>query len=155
MIHVLGVFLMGLGLGLCYRRLIKFLTNHLYQADKNVDSTMCSLPVIAPKDAASALVHKSLRHLVNGCETHMAICPYKEESLDGVIAFAKEVLSRDMASTGIMRMANLEDQLLQSQAKYNELLKIAQNSGELEQYLQKECFCGTKSRCRQHAKELS
>lgn len=107
-------------------------------------------PLITPKDAAAALVHKSLRHLVNKCETHMTVCPYKEESMSGVVNFAKEVLSRDMASSGIMRMANLEDQIMQSQAKYNELLEAAHNPEQLKQYLIKECLCGTGSKCQKH-----
>lgn len=94
---------------------------------------------IVPSDAASALVHKALKHLVEGCEDHMAVCPYQEGSLSGLISFSKEVLSRDMTSNGIMRMANLEERLLETQAKYNELLEQTK----------KECLCG-KGQCQQH-----
>lgn len=94
---------------------------------------------IVPSDAASALVHKALKHLVEGCEDHMAVCPYQEGSLSGLISFSKEVLSRDMTSNGIMRMANLEERLLEAQAKYNELLEQTK----------KECICG-KGQCQQH-----
>lgn len=107
-------------------------------------------PVIVPNDAASALVHKALKHLVDGCEDHMAVCPYKEGSLSGLITFSKEVLSRDMTSTGIMRMANLEERLLEVQDKYNELLKVTNDPTKLDQYLREECFCGSKRECQQH-----
>lgn len=106
--------------------------------------------IIVPNDAASALVNKALKHLVEGCEDHMAVCPYKEGSLSGLISFSKEILSRDMTSNGIMRMANLEERLFQAQDKYNELLKIISDPITLEQYLKKECFCGSKRQCQQH-----
>jgi len=109
---------------------------------------------IVPTDAASALVHKALKHLVEGCESHMAVCPYREEGLSGLVTFSKEVLSRDMTSNGIMRMANLEERLLQVQDKYNEMLKLAGDPAKLEQYLKKECFCGTPRQCQQHVSKL-
>lgn len=109
---------------------------------------------IVPSDAASALVHKALKHLVEGCESHMAVCPYREESLNGLIAFSREVLSRDMTSNGIMRMANLEERLLQAQDKYHEILKLAGDPAKLEQHLKKECFCGTTRQCQQHVPKV-
>ena len=110
--------------------------------------------IIVPNDAASALVHKALKHLVEGCENHMAVCPYREEGLNGLVTFSKEVLSRDMTSNGIMRMANLEERLAQAQDKYNEMLKLASDPAKLEQYLKKECFCGTTRQCQQHVPKV-
>lgn len=110
---------------------------------------------IVPSDAASAIIHKALKHLVEGCEDHMAVCPYKEGSLNGLISFSKEALSHDMTSNGIMRMANLEERLLQAQDKYNELLKVTSDPVKLDQYLKKECLCGFKGQCQQHPGKMS
>lgn len=108
--------------------------------------------VIVPNDAASAMAHKALKHLVNGCESHMMVCSYKEESLAGLINFSKEILATDATSAGIMRMANLEDKLQGTQNKYNELLKMVcePDNKNLQEFLNTQCLCRTQKGCKLH-----
>jgi hypothetical protein len=108
--------------------------------------------VIKPADAASAMTNKALKHIVNGCESHMMLCSQREESLNSILNFSKEILETDATSAGIMRMANLEDRLQEIQRKYNELLKTAceSDSKTLQDFLNTQCLCYVQKGCKLH-----
>lgn len=108
--------------------------------------------VIVPNDAATAMSHKALRHLVNGCETHMLVCPYKEESLKGLINFSKEALNANLTAAGVMRMANLEERISNLNSKYNELVQLARNPIKLQEFVDHTCLCANNMECKLHDK---
>ena len=65
-------------------------------------------PEISQSEAAATLLRRALKHLVEKCETHDAVCPYKEESLRGLINFCQAVLQCDAGEKGMAQIKNLE-----------------------------------------------
>jgi hypothetical protein len=81
-------------------------------------------PEISRTEASSTLLRRALKHLVEKCETHDAVCPYKEESLRGLINFCQAVLQCDAGEKGMTQIKNLEWQVITLRKENRALIRM-------------------------------
>jgi hypothetical protein len=129
--------------------------------------------LITSGDAAAAMLHKTLRHLVRACDVHNTACQNKEEVLNAMLIFSKEALSTELNNVGVQRMANLEERAMALKVTTTALMctmyevykmlmthktSVCQMSfgglmQEIEPFIGSYCFCDTGYvPCRRHEK---
>lgn len=101
-------------------RLLKIVRSIRLSDDPNITK------VITTADASVALLHKTLRHLIKAVENHVAVCPYKEESMAPMVNFSKEVLNSKNDACAVVFLGNMEKSLLTTKQDLNQFILFAE-----------------------------